>query len=419
MIKEILPENTYKVRSNQGRISKKFDSGYLSKVADNTNKMIKAGLKIPAPFDHNKKAKPLTQEEIEKEIETNKGSSSFNNAGYWKSFWVAPNEKGIPTLYGQVDVAGDISDPNSPAFKAKNTAKEVSISLADQYEDGLSRTWTDGLLHVALVTHAVVPDQSDFEESATIVNMSMTEEGEETNEKSTSDNKVIGELKAALKKIKVTLPDSTDVKTFLRDLLVAVSQISELDTEKLEPAPIYMSIGDDMKLSQQAAEALVKSGAVNPDTKKPFTMEDFGFTTQGNLNLSTLEAKLTEANNAIAGLKAINNAWKNKYQQEKQAILSSRIAKLVANGLPKEFADTALIPKLTVEMSVLADGNFSEHPLEVTLSALEATMPAKATPSTPQFPGSIQDNPWVDGTSDVTDEQMNAALKALESDGNL
>lgn len=406
LTKEILPKNTYKVRSNKGRISKEFDVEYLQKIADTSNKMIKAGLKIPAPFNHNKDAKPLT----EQEIEVNKGSSSFDNAGYWTSFWVAPNKDGVPSLYGQVDAAGDISDPRSPSFKAMNTAKEVSVSLAENYEDGLHRTWTDGLIHVALVHQAVVPNQSDFEESTTVVNMSMIEMSSHESD----DTALVEELKAALKKVKITLPGSTDCKSFLRDLLVAVSQVGDYQSDKMEPAPIYMSIGDNMKLSQDQANALVKSGAINPVTSKAFTLEDLGFTAAPpkTIDMSNIEKVLAEKDKMIDGLKGMVLAIKNKFQADKQQSVQQRISGLVSKGvITKEYADSVLSPKVTFEMSLT---NMEDHPLDVTLSALESLPSNKSANPL----GHIIDNDNLEGGT-LTEDQMEAALKAFDADGLL
>jgi hypothetical protein len=407
LTKQILPANTYKVRSNGNRVTKKFDEPYLRKIAETTNKMIQAGLKIPAPFDHHKDAKPLT----DKEIEENKSSSSFNNAGYWKVFWVAPDTKGVPTLYGQADIAGNIEDTNSPAYKAMNTAKEVSISLANNFEDGLARTWTDGLVHVALVTHAVVPDQEPFQENTTIVNLSMIEL---SSHEESDDISLIESLKASLRKVKINLPGSTNKKSFLRDLLVAVEQIGSNDQSPLEPAPIYMSIGDEMNLTQEQANALVKSGTLNPVTSKPFTLEDLGISTKSvpkTLDMSNINKVLEEKDKAIEGLKGMLLAIKNKFQAEKQQSVQSRIASLVAKGVVnKEYAESVLTPKVTFEMSLT---NMQEHPLEVTLSALES-LPVKGNTD----PGNIIDNDNITGVN-MTDEQMEAALKAFESDGIL
>lgn len=413
LTKEIIPANTYKVRSNQGRIRRKFDPEYLSKIASTSNQMLAAGLKIPAPFDHHKDARPRTEEQEKEWIAVNEAKSSFENAGYWKKFWVAPNSKGVPSLYGELDAVGDISDTKSPAYKVKNSNQEVSVSIADNFEDGLERTWTDGLLHVAVVHHAVVPGQEPFMEGVTVVNMSMVEESEP----GSGSESVIEELKVALRKLSVNLPGSTNTATFLRDLLIAVSQIPDKSHEGIEPVPIYMSIGDtDMPMTKEQAESIVATKAVNPATKQPFTMEDLGFKVASTAPLE-LQASLAEKDKTINGLMQLTSAFKNKIINDAKQVMQQRISALVnAKVIPKEYADTHLVPNVEFQMSVL-DGQIQAHPLEITLSALETALPAKKSEG--RFPpdGVVQNFDLPD--AELSDDAMEAALKAMEADGLL
>ena len=421
--KKIIPQNTYRVQTNHGRMSRKFDEDYLDKIAAVSNKMIAAGLRIPAPFDHHKEAKPRTKEQQEEflKISVNKPGSAYHNAGYWKKFWVAPDEQGKSTLYGQLDAAGDISDANSPAYKVTKTNDEVSVSITDSFEDGLGRTWTDGLLHVAIVHHAVVPDQTPFEDGTTVVNMSMAEDDTDDN----SSGSLVEEIKAALRRVKINLPGSTTAATFMRDLLVATLQLPESSADDLTPVPIYMSIGDnDMKLTQAQAEALVATKAVNPATSKPFAMEDLGFTTTpvgtpNTTEMSTLKAQLAEKDDKITGMAGILQAFKAKFVADTQASIQQRISSLVRTGvITKEYADANLVPKVEFQMS-LAGGTIADHPLTMVLSTLEA-LPAvhKPTPQG-QFPGVIEPSAWDDTGTELSNDEMEKAMKSLESDGFL
>lgn len=419
--KKIIPQNTYRVQTNKGRMSKRFDEDYLTKVAETSNKMLAAGLKIPAPFDHHKEARPRTQQQEDEFISVNKPGSAYHNAGYWKKFWVAPDDKGKPTLYGQLDAAGDISDANSPAYKVTKTNDEVSVSITDNFEDGLGRTWTDGLLHVAIVHHAVVPDQSPFEDNTTVVNMSMVDDTDDVSP--TTGGSVIEELKAALRRVKINLPGSTTPATFLRDLLVATLQLPESSSDDLQPVPIYMSIGDnDMKLTQQQAETLVATKATNPATNKPFAMEDFGFTTATQTNtteLSTLKTALQEKDQELNGMKGLLGAFKAKFVSDTQAAIQQRISALVRTGVvTKEYAEANLIPKVEFQMS-LVGGAIADHPLTMVLSTLEALPVAHKPTSRSTFDGVIEPNDALDDGVTLTDEQMDKAMKSLEADGFL
>ena len=421
LTKEILPVRNYKVRKGSQREPKDFDVKYLNKIASTTNKMIANGLKIPAPFDHNKDAIPRT----DIEINTDKAASSFNNAGYWNSFWVAPNEKGKPALFGQVDAPGSENDKDSPYYKLKNTCKEVSISLADEYEDGLGRTWTDGLLHVAVVNHAIVPDQSPFKDNVSIVNMSMADPDDDTEdtEPGSKSEGALSELVTALRKLNVILPSDTSPKTFMRDLLVAVSNVPNRPNQEIEPIPVYMSIGDpnDMALTQAQAEALVASKAINPTTSQPFTMEDLGFKKAPVVpptDMSGLTTKVAELETENKSLRQLASLLKKQFETKIVDNLKDRLAKLQAAGLSKEFIDANLMPQLnTYNMSALApDGSIPQHPLEITLSALEATMPKAKPQANGGFPANAHIMPFDDGSGNMTDEEMDKAVNSLLAD---
>lgn len=421
LTKEILPvRDDYKVRRGSERVHKAFDEAYIRRIAAQSNKMIGAGLVIPAPFDHVKEAVPRTRQEIA----VNKAASSFNNAGEWKSFWVAPNEKGVPALYGQVDAPGSETDKDSPYYKLKNTCKEVSVSLADNYEDGLGRTWTDGLLHVAVVNHAIVPNQSPFEDSVTIVNMSMVDPDDDIldddGEPGSKSEGAIGELKTALQsKLNVVLPSDTSPKTFMRDLLTAVLNVPTNNNNDVEPIPVYMSIGDsnDMGISQAQAEALVATKALNPATNQPFTMEDLGFKkapVAPPANMSALSDEVAELKKENTALRQVAGMLKKQFEARIVDGLRARLDKLQAAGLNKEFIEKQLVPQLNAyNMSAMPDGSIAPHPLEITLSALETTMPTK-TPAPPNgLPFGADILPFDDGSGDVSTTDMDKEIDSL------
>ena len=423
LTKEILPvREDYRVRRGNERVHKAFDEAYIRRIAEQSNKMIGAGLVIPAPFDHVKDAIPRTRQEIA----VNKAASSFNNAGEWKSFWVAPNEKGVPALYGQVDAPGSENDKESPYYKLKNTCKEVSVSLADNYEDGLGRTWSDGLLHVAVVNHAIVPNQSPFEDSVTIVNMSMVDPddddiSDDDGEPGSKSEGMIGELKTALQsKLNLVLPSDSSPKTFMRDLLTAVLNIVPTNNQLVEPIPVYMSIGDsnDMALSQPQAEALVNTKAVNPATNKPFTMEDLGFKVAPPAlpaDMSGLSTKVTELEKENTSLRQVASMLKKQFESKITDSLRTRIDKLIAAGVvTKEWAEQMFTPQLTsYNMSALPTGEIAPHPLEITLSALEAVMPKQTQTQSNGLPYGAQILPFDDGSLDPSVSDMDKEIDQL------
>jgi len=413
LMKEIIPVGPYLVNSPQGRIRRSFDEPYLRKVAATANSMIAAGLKIPAPFGHHKEANPVTEIDF-----VSKPTTPFTNAGYWSYFTVEPNDKGIATLKGIADISGSKEDSNSPYFKALNSAKEVSMSMRDEYTDGLERKWQDAIIHVALVNHAVVPDQKDFEEvpGGAIINMSMMDDDDVD-----YDPTMVTALKAILKSaVNIVLPDSCTAKTFMRDLLVAASQVKANrpeDGQTLEPVPIYMSInGDTSMLTEVQASALVATKAVNPATKLPFTMADFGFTPKSNdISLSALQAQLTEKDSKLAQMANLLKALAQNTTAATQSAIQSRINKLIAAGtITKEYADAMLQPKVAFEMSVLSTGEVAPHQLEITLSALEAIPARNPAPELPAHGGYLQPKPYGDNSS-MDQKSMDEAINELMS----
>lgn len=420
LIKDILPEGSFLVSSNFGRIPKKFTRQYLQRLAATTNQMIENGLKIPAPFNHHKEAVPIDA--------TQKQSDAFNNAGYWTSFFVGNDPiTGKPVLKGVLDAPGSDDKPDTPYYKAKHTAKEVSISaiIDKPYVDGLKREWKDGLLHVALVNHAVVPAQGEFEvpEDSTIVNLSMMDDSE-------SDlNSLMNNIRSVLKEaVMISLPDTTDVKVFLRDLLVAATQIKDnkpANGQSIEPVPIYMSIGDnDMAFSKEQAEAIVKSGTINPSTNKPFTMEELGFkpVNTTTIDMSAINAQLADKDRKLSSAIKMLKALATSFAKDKQERITQRVNALVSSGrITKEYADQHLVPKLTYQMSIdSTNGCIADHPLEVTLSALEAvSVAAKPTEADPFATllnnSTIEPNPLVAGVNELQGKELEAAYSDLEA----
>lgn len=149
--KIITRPNVYSVKTPQGRRIKAVSKQLLSDVADTGNKMIEAGLNIPAPYAHkdgdNVVPSPLGKDE--------KPTWSANlNAGFWKKFELTPAGE----LAGYVEVENE-----EDAKKIGKSIKETSVWLEPEFTDGLGRKWKNALRHVALVTNAVEPDQENFQ----------------------------------------------------------------------------------------------------------------------------------------------------------------------------------------------------------------------------------------------------------------
>lgn len=376
VIKEIIPEGSFLVSTPVGRKPETFTKERLHRLAKTANAMIENGLKIPVPFDHSKDAVPI--------VKNAKPASSFTNAGYWDRMVVGENEEGKPVLQGITDLPGSDEEPDSPYYKAKNSAKEVSASIRDEYVDGLGRVWKDAIMHVAIVNHAVIPGQKGFEdlpENSYVVNMSMLDTGDD------GDLALMGQIKAAMKEsFDITLPDTMDVRLFLRDLLTATLNAKSNQINNIEPVPIFMSTGDESVLTKEQAEAIVAAKTVNAKTGKPFTMEELGFKPAPPQNttadLSALQAQLAEKDEKINKATRLLQALAKKLSTETTNVITKRIQSLVDRGIiTKDYADNQLTPKIGFEMSIDSKTNdFADHPLEATLSILE-NLPSNKAPT--------------------------------------
>jgi hypothetical protein len=223
---------------------------------------------------------------------------------------------------------------------------------------------------------------------------------------------LITQLKTALADKGIILPSDCSYKTVLRDILVAVSQRSASDATELNIAPVYMSsLGDqDMPISLEAAQALVATKAVNPSTTKAFTLEDFGFTQTkpATLDMSALQAQLADKDHKISQLadavKILRNTAATRIKNEVQ----TRLNNLKTRGL-SEAVIASLQPQVEFQMSLLADGTCAPHPLELTLSALETSLPEVPSKSDPLKGGYSLPNPY---TSDnmMTESDMDKSI---------
>lgn len=361
--KEVVPIGKFLASTPEGsRIWQDFNMEFTSEMVNTTNSMIKAGLRIPAPFGHKKLALP--------EITTST-PPPFDNAGYWQSLAIEKNDKGLDALFAYIDLPGSDNETSTPYYKAKNSAKEVSLSYRDSFKDGLGRTWKNGIMHIALVNHPIAPGQEEFKDvpdNSFVVNMSMMDNTQ-------NDTILINELRTALTtSLELTLPATTDLKQFLRDLLVVVLNLPVRNNkDSLQIAPIYMSHGEEMNLTLQQAEVLAKSGAVNPVTSKPFTVMDFGFQiTAGSVDVKALEMSLAEKDKKISTQETLLKALANTVKQGVTQSITNRLNTLKSKKVITEDQFKAHYePKLAFEMSLNTDGTVAPHPLEGTLTALE------------------------------------------------
>lgn len=380
----------------KGRVDKEFSPSYLRHISKTGNKMLKAGLRVPTPFGHSKEAVPDASD------------NPKDNAGYWKRFWVS-TENGKPGLWGEVEIPGSDDDPESPYYKAKHTAKETSVCIHEQYIDGKKRKWDNAIMHVALVNHPVVPGQKDFEhvpDNTSVVNMSML-----STHATTGVEDISGLVKKLREVVKLYLPDNCTIETLVKDLTVAVGQFELCTPNKdggIVPAPVYLSTqtkDQNMPMSKEQIDAIVASGTVNPTTGKPFTSDDLAIQSQ-----ATPEDKKSAA---------LLKAFTNKLVEQAKNSVVARINSLVESGrISKEYADTHLQPKVEFQMSLIGTQEnpaIADHPLSMTLSALESLPAPTNTSSTGTMPPVGQSNPFQGDASQLSDEDQSKAIQMMLS----
>ena len=403
--KEILPVGKYVPMTKDGtRVIREFTEKDIREYANTGNCMLAAGLKIPAPFNHDAKAFPGS-------------TDAFNNAGYWTSFVVEKNATGKQAMFGLVDAVGDISDVNTPAGKIGTSVKEVSIHGKETWTDGLGRTWNKAPLHIALCLNPVVPGQSNFELQADSFALSMDMACDE----GIAD---ISNLRNALKENNIFLPENVTLPTLASTLLVALKQIAltkvggQDDQAKVEPIPVYFSLENDMPLTEAQAKILIDTKAVNPTTKTAFTMEDFGFKkVESKIEPVNIAVTATPASLEMAKVLAYAKAVTHQFYQSKKNELKKRLDTLLTTGRINKAVADKLTPAIEgFQMSLGEDATLLTSPLESTLEAFEALpLPAVHKEFSFDIPGVKMEDLPIGTDAELSKEDAEALSKFMLS----
>jgi hypothetical protein len=366
-VKEIIRPGKYHTRSATGDVVEHdITPDRISHWNETFAKMRSNNLQIPAPFRHDKQAEPLRFAGDKQDID------AFNNGGFWETTWVDPSTS---RMYGLLDV------PNSDKAKKiqEGEIKHVSLLAKDKWLDPETGTdYDDAFTHIALVTHPVSKEQEPFETVGVAMSIADSDEtdtafnqvSEEitatpssaspsaSNVKSVTD--LLGKLPTP-----ITLPNDTNEANFMERLAVAIMAVisatksSEPDsvTEEPEgadekPAPIAMS-----KELETALGILNKQKVVNPETKKPFTLDDL------QEKEPTPPVQFSAEQQA-----ALNFAKKSTRQQYvdritacvKRGKVSPTTAKSLAEPMLKDF-----------EVAFSAEGEIVKGPLDYVIEAWE------------------------------------------------
>ena len=146
--KKILEPGVYYPMTKTGkRVKRSFTPTTFRRWIDNFDKMIAAGLSVPAPWRHEAKAEPVRLKADQQDVD------AYNNGGWWKKLWL--DDDGA--IWGTVHVPRE-----SDADRVGKTVRECSPLAADEWKDGKFADYDDCLTHIAMVTHPIAPGQENF-----------------------------------------------------------------------------------------------------------------------------------------------------------------------------------------------------------------------------------------------------------------
>lgn len=359
----------------------------IEKLKENFQKQLDLGMKIPAPWKHDFNVTTLTT-----------GSNglledSSINAGFWEGVKVKTLKDGRKALACVIDVPGDLKDSNTPAGKISKSVKDVSIYTRKNVPitSGVDKQefLDEGIMHIALVTHPIELNQENFnllqENDGCLVMSNMVEESEveEPEDTDTTDlSQLINDLQTVCK---LYLPQDTTIDSLAKNLSIAVNQYklinddtSNPDSESYNVEPLLMS-----QFEPSQIESIIKSGATNPKTGKPFAKEDFAS--------STPAPSQEQIQNAL-----VMSAMQSNLQADRRKQYRTRIDQLVAtNRTTKAFADSKLYPEADNYTLQFSNNQIVEPVIETLIMSLES-LPAPT-------PVSDSSNPLVMSLSDLSD----------------
>lgn len=373
-VKDIVTEGVYnQLNPKTGKydVKRHVTKDDLGRIVDTFKKLESKGLKVPAPWKHDKDIHTFTK--IEK---GDKGllDDSTKNGGFWENLHLATNEKGKTVLRGIVEAPGDENDPNTPAGKIGTLVKDTSIYLRNEYPltDGSDEVIKDAIMHIALVTHPIEPGQKNFEpveDHSEVLAMSQLDVEMENDQEQGTEEVNVGELVSALRDCcKLYLPEGTTSKNLGSRLLIAVKQYQLLNAPSDDSDDTLIKV-DPLIMSFDASqiEALVAANVINPKTKKPFVKEDFA------TKAATPEVDVKSSLMMSAIATELESERRSRYQE--------RVSRIVANGQCTDaYAKSQLQPLVDAYKMEFNGSEVVKSPLDQLLMSLEA-MPVKQAPS--------------------------------------
>jgi hypothetical protein len=363
-VKKIVRSNKYTIPGKTPRVEE-VSPQRINSWANTANKMIQAGLKIPAPINHDFQSLPVT-------VGPDGLSDAAKNSGFWTKFFTK-QENGHTALYGHLEV------PDALSEKVGQTITETSIYVRPTFTDGLGREWKDAPMHVALVNNPIEPDQSNFqpvEQGSLALSMSMEQPPAEdigdpkatstlpsdpqTVEQNQNQTCNISELLAQLREVAgIDLLEDTLPDNLAERLLAALRQkrLSELEDEESEG-----TTRQPPNNSREPSRPIIMS---NTPTTPNLTPEQVN-------ELVMAHPAYKESREAVKNLlHHISENARRGFQR--------RIQQLVQAGVcTKEYAESKLAPLVAQhQVAFQEDGKSAASTVEILLEGLEAVKPSQ------------------------------------------
>lgn len=370
--KEIVTEGRYLTSDDDGKMSyKNLTREDIEGMKTTFDHMKSKGLSVPAPWKHDFGITAFT-----KIKEGSKGvlDDSTQNGGFWTEMTTRENEEGKLVAVGIIEAPGDPEDPNTPAGKIGTTVKETSIYLRKKHPltDDSGEVLENVPMHIALVTHAIEPNQKNFELKDGDYAIAMSQLV--LDDAPASD---FAELSRLLSKVaKIFLPNSTTMETLVGNLIIALEQKNLLSEEDSSSSPSNTFVMEPLvmsKLSKEQVDALVKANAVNPATEKPFTADELQALGADAPKKEETPTSTTKADLMMSHMQA-------ELQNDRRGNFRSRINTLIENGIvAQDVADKQLFPKADGYLLKFGESGVETPELETILMSLESIpKPAKS-----------------------------------------
>lgn len=358
-VKPIVKPGRYSVnRLDGGRGEENFTPERLAGWVKNFRDMRAAGLRVPFPFRHDRQALPT--EPGASSDPTYNPEDSRHNGGFWEELYV----DGSGELVGVVDVPDSHPDKD----KIGTSIQEVSPLVLSDWTDGKGRKWKDAILHIAGVTHPVIPGQENFqplaasEPLASAMSFALSNLLPTTASKSSGPTGSLATCIEALKMMGIELPPDTTAENLAERLVVACKAIAASRAGENEgptgnaqeqPTPIVM------------AQAVLKAAGIQivlPDTLPPEPPAP-----------QPIGSVMAQSPSEIAALALLADNKKQGYK--------SRIEALVASGRITPAARKEHLDPLVEGFQLSLDPTTHQPvrgPLDLLLAFAESLIPATA-----------------------------------------